>query len=415
MPRLHLTDATVRDLPAPPTRTDFTDDVVPGLALRVSTGGQKTWAMVLKVRGVTRRVTLGRYPGLDLAAARKAARSVLLDRAKGLDPTATRQGARHALTFAQLADAYIEQWARPHKRSWRVDARQLRVFCRPRWQHRTAADVSRADVRELLALVAATRSGVIANRLRACLSKTFNWAVSQGLLEQSPVLGLPKPGKETSRERVLSDDEVRQFWAELLAAETRWLAVPPGRPHPADAFSPTHGLWLRLRLLTGQRGGEIVNLRWADVDLARQVWTIPGDRYKNGRPHVTPLSRWVCDLLAARRAERPFDDYVLEGGRGLASRTGIGAAFTLPDFVAHDLRRLAATRMAELGVARFVVARVLGHTDAAVTAVYDRYEALAEKRAALDLWAVYVARVLDVDAYAERGTVLAFPGQGVRR
>ncbi len=394
MPRLHFTDATVRDLPAPAVRTDYFDDVVTGLVLRVTPRGRKVWGLVCKVRGTTRRIVLDGYPKLLLADARKAARAALLERAKGDDPTAARQGKRHALTFDALADLYLDRYAKVRKKSWRQDARQLRVFCRGRWRHKLAGEVSRADVRELLAEVTARRSLVIANRLRACLSKVFTWAAAEGYLEASPVAGLPKAGREAPRERVLSDDELRQVWADVAAAEARYLATPPRTKYPDTALSPTLALWVRLRILTGQRGGELAALRWSDVDFTRTLWEVPGARFKSGRGHVVPFSPWVERLLVARRAERPDDDYVLEGGRGVAARAGIGPAFTVRDFQPHDLRRTCATGLARLGVPRFLIARVLGHTDASVTGIYDRFEYLDEKRDALTKWAAHVARVV---------------------
>ena len=415
MPKLHLTDAVVRDLPAPTTRTDYFDDVVTGLSLRVTPAGHKSWAFVYKRAGRTHRVTLDGYPAMELAGARKAARARRIAVASGAHPAADRRAERLALTFGDLAQRYVERYARPHKKSWRQDARQLRVFALPRWKARPAAEITRGDVRDLLADVATTRSGVIANRLRACLSKVFAWAVAEGLLQTHPAAGLPPAAKETSRERVLTDDELGRVWAEIAAAEARWRATPPRTPYPADALSPTVGLWLRLRVLTGQRGGEVAALRWRDVDLERAIWEVPGSRYKSGRPHVVPLSPWVLALLRARRDAHPDDDYVLEGGRGRAARSGVGPAFSVPDFEPHDLRRTMATRLAQLGVSRFIIARVLGHSDASVTGIYDRFEYLADKRDALDRWAVYVARLVGEDMYADRGRVLEFPQAAGRR
>ena len=338
--------------------------MVTGLVLRVTPAGRKVWGMVVKVRGTTRRLTLGGSPAMLVADARKAARVALIERATGEDPAANRQGRRDALSFEQLADDYLEQYAKPRKKSWRQDARQLRVFCRLRWRHRLAAEVTRQDVRELLTEVATGRSGLIANRLRACLSKVFAWAAAQGVIDASPVLGLPKPGREVSRDRVLTDAELVQVWRDLDAAEARYHPPAPGRVVVAGALSPALALWIRLRLLTAQRGGELVGLRWADVRFDEQVWEVAADRYKSGHGHIVPLAPWVLALLTARRAAHPDDDYVLEGGRGYAARSGIGKVFTVAAFKPHDLRRTAATGMARLGVQRFVIARVLGHADA---------------------------------------------------
>lgn len=394
MPTVHLTDAVVRDLAAPSTRTDYFDDIVTGLCLRVTPRGHRSWSVLYRAAGRQRRLTLKPYPTLLLADARKAAREALRGVSIGRNPQQDKAEAKHARTFDDLADLYIERYAKPRKRSWMVDARQLRVFCRPRWGTWPAAGITRAQVRDLLVDVRADRSGVIANRLQACLSKLFSWAVSEGYVEDHPVRGLTKSAEEKARDRVLTDDELARVWQELKAAEQRWVTTPKELARPHNALSPDVAFWLRLRLLTAQRGGEVADLRWADVDLSRAQWEIPASRYKNGRPHVCPLPPWALALLAARRAARPHDTYVCEGGRGLAARSGVGHAFTVENFHAHDLRRTAATRMAQAGVTAFVVARVLGHTDRSVTGIYNRHDYLGDKLHALTLWQQHVATVV---------------------
>jgi hypothetical protein len=135
MPVLHFTDAEARDLPAPPTRIDYFDDVVTGLCLRVTPRGHKSWSVKYRIGRRVRRLTFNGFPTLLVADARKAARDALREVAQGKDPASAKRTAIEALTFGQLAERYIERYAKPHKRSWRADARQLRVFCRRPWGH----------------------------------------------------------------------------------------------------------------------------------------------------------------------------------------------------------------------------------------------------------------------------------------
>ena len=131
VPTLHLSDALVRDLPAPSARTDYFDDVVTGLCLRVTPSGVKSWAVLYRFGGRLRRLTLKRYPTFLLADARKGARQALIEVGIGRDPASAKSDARSARTFNDLADLYIERYARARKKSWKDDARQLRVFCVP--------------------------------------------------------------------------------------------------------------------------------------------------------------------------------------------------------------------------------------------------------------------------------------------
>jgi integrase len=265
------------------------------------------------------------------------------------DPQAAKKARRSADTFDVLAERYIEDYAKPHKATWDEDARQIRTMCLPRWKGKAAVDITRADVRELLRDVAKKRGGVTANRLRALLSKLFRWAVSQDYLPANPASELPKLAKETGRERVLTHDEIRDFWQKADEAE-----------------NPAIGLWLKLRLLTGQRGESLLGMKWADVDLDAGLWEVPAAAMKARNPHVVPLSPTACELLktATERHPEKLPTYVLAGGRARRLRLGVTDLVGLEDFQPRDLRRTCATGMARAGAQRFIVARVLGHVEA---------------------------------------------------
>jgi integrase len=387
MPTVRLTAKNVKTLSATGTQTDYFDAAanVPGFGLRVSAAGARTWFLMYREpNGRQVRHKIGTLPLMGLEKARMTARTALRGvQVKGSDPAAATRARRSAESFDKLADRFIEDYAKPHKRSWREDARQIRSMCLPRWKGRAAADITRADVRDLLGAVARSRGGITANRLRALLSKLFRWAVSQDYIPANPAADLPRLAKETPRARVLTDDELRALWARLDAAE-------------ADDDLPAGVvLWLRLRLLTAQRGGSVARMKWADLDFERKVWEIPGTDMKAAHEHVVPLSPQVITLLKERRkAVSDGSIYVLEGGRSRRQRLGVTDAIGLEDFTPHDLRRTAATGMARAGVQGFIVARVLGHVDRSLTDVHDRYEYLSEKRWALDTWARKVMAVL---------------------
>lgn len=415
MPIIRLSARTLLTLPAGRTgRTDYFDAAghVPGFGLRVSSS-RRTWFLMYRANGRQTRHTLGTVPPMGLAAAREAARNALLGvQVDEADPAAAKRARRTADTFGTLAQRFVDDYAKPHKRSWRDDARQLRTMVLPKWEHHVAGEITRANVRDLLGAVARTRGGVTANRLRSLLSKLFRWAASQDYLEANPAADLPKLTRETSRERVLTDAEILALWQRLDALEAAWRRRDD-EADEADAepcIPPGVALWLRLRLLTGQRGGSVGAMKWADLDLdKRRVWEIPAADMKAGHPHVVPLAPWVCELLKARRAQaRDEAVYVLDGGRARHVRAGVTALVGLEDFTAHDLRRTAATGMARAGIARFVIARVLGHVDRSVTGIYDRFEYLDEKRIALESWARTVTAIVtgktgaDVVPFAKR-------------
>jgi integrase len=386
MPTVKLTARSLGTLRATGVQTDYFDAAanIPGFGLRVSAAGGRTWFLMYREPdGRQVRHKIGTHPPMGLEAARTAAHTALLSvQVRASDPAAKR-ARRNAESFDTLADRFIEDYAKPHKRSWREDARQIRSMCLPRWKGRAAAGITRGDVRDLLGAVARSRGGITANRLRALLSKLFRWAVSQDYIPADPASDLPKLAKETTRARVLTDDELRALWARLDAVETE------------DSLPAGVVLWLRLRLLTAQRGGSVARMKWADIDVERKVWEVPASDTNAATEHLVPLSPQVIALLKERRKAVSDDSiYVLEGGRSRRQRLGVTDAIGLEDFKPHDLRRTAATGMARAGVQRFIVARVLGHVDRSVTGVYDRHEYLSEKRWALDTWARKVMAVL---------------------
>lgn len=351
-----------------------------GFGLRVSPAGRKTFIVRYRVAGRRRRLSLGTYPAVTLADARRRARQVLGEVASGRDPGQVRQDTRAAGTFGDLAQLYLDKHARAKKRSWRQDRRIICKELLPLWKTTGAREVRRRDVRELLEAIAERPAPIMANRVLALVRKIFNFAIAREIVEFNPCAQLERPGKERQRDRVLTDDEIRTLWRSLDREQ----------PEMAAAF--------RLRLVTAQRGGEVCNMRWGDVDLGSRWWTIPGSDTKNGLPHRVPLSELAVDILAAvrsrtsRRAADPA--YVLAGARGKRQRSEAGARLGLLDFRGHDLRRTAASRMASAGIQRLVIGKVLNHVEPGVTAVYDRHAYDAEKRAAVDGWSRDLVAIL---------------------
>jgi integrase len=170
-------------------------------------------------------------------------------------------------------------------------------------------------------------------------------------------------------------------------------------------LTPATAQAFQVQLLTAQRPGEVRSMRWSDVDLDVGWWSIPPAVAKNGRPHRVPLTKEVVEILERRR-EQAKDGaiFVFENRRGAGSiaHRGKKAASILCrglsfEFRAHDLRRTAATRMAETGVPRDHIAKVLNHVEGgpAATRVYDRYAYDAEKRQALDRWAQRLRAIIE--------------------
>lgn len=396
----------------PCQRVEVFDTLTPGLGVRVGER-TKTWIVFYRVRGKLRRQTIGRYPAVSLASAREQAATAIKAADVGVDLAAQQAAAAEAAardTFGALAELFLERHAKKRKRTWTEDQRILNRDLLPVWRDTPVRALTRRAIREHIDAIA-DRAPTMANRVLALTSTILNFGLDREWLDANPAARLRKPGQETARERVLTDAEIRQLWQALAAAETAYRAldgrvtvarlgddVPLVRPMLAD--------WLRLRLLTAQRGGEVIRMQWRELSKVdgRRVWTIPADVAKNGRAHAVPLSPAAVAILARRRRDVArgvswvFPNELDRGpAKDRAKKVALSAFLPgASDVRGHDLRRTAASGLARLGVARETIAFVLNHVDRGprATAVYDRFDRLPEKRAALDRWAREVERII---------------------
>src|SRR5215213_3444014 len=361
MPRLSLTSKLVDNAPLPRDRksVEYFDHRMPGLVLRVSSRGTKSWNAIYRHQGRARRLTIGRYPIITLDDARARARDALCEVSRGVDPANT-----SASTFADLASLFIAGHVSKLSRARQVE-RLIERELIPVWGARKLDAITGRDVAILVADVA-ERAPVLANRVLSTSRRLFGWAIGQGLIQANPCDRIERPTTERGRERVLSTSEIRCLW---------------------HAFDPAWGTLFRLCLLTAQRVGEVLTMRWADIN--GDWWSVT--TAKNGLSHRVPLSPQTLQVLrgAPRRGEYVFcspraPERPLRGYRKAFKRACalVGVVAARP----HDLRRTAARMMTSMGVSRIVVGHILNNAERGVTAVYDRYSYDAEKRAALNLW-----------------------------
>lgn len=387
MPTQNLTHRLLRSLTAKATRrVVYHDQALPDFGVRVSKSGRCSYFVRYRNhRGERRWETLGTYPTLPLADARKLARATLVEVAKGGDPVLEERVRREAETVEDFATVYLERHAKVSKRSWKEDQRQLKRDVLPAIGNFPVAEVRRQDLIRIIDRIADRGAGVQANRTAALLSKFFAFARDRGLIELSPAQALPPATQESSRDRVLDADEIRAVWG----------ALEHERPGVASSF--------RLVLLTAQRPGEVLGMRRSDLD--GMWWTLSASATKSGRAHRVPLSQVAQDVLKttlSASADKKPSIYVFPSPRGggpvrWLSHASIRIRRRIPDvphWIPHDLRRTAATHMAQLGVSRFIIGRILNHTDPSVTSVYERHDYDAEKAQALGAWGERVEEIL---------------------
>ena len=393
---MKLKAATVETLQATDKRQEIPDDLCTGLYLVVQPTGKKSWQVRYRHGGVHRRMTLASFPTLTLAAARVRAREVMAAASEGRDPAevVTAAKAPKPDDDRDKIKTLIGQYDKRHLKGLKsgdVVRRELDRFVVKEWGERDIHSITKRDVIDLLDGIADSGRVVTANRVRAYLNKFLNWAVERDILPLSPATGVKPVAKEASRDRVLTDDEIRWFWQACEAEGFPW--GPLGK----------------VLLLTGQRLNEAAQI--TDGEIRGDLWHLSADRTKNGRAHDVPLSDAVQEVLGAvERIEgkpgfiftttgtTPVSGFfkarahLAEAMERLAAKER-GEAVEIPRWTFHDLRRTAATGMARLGIPVRVTEAVLNHisgTGGGIVAVYQRHDYADEKRQALEAWGRFV-------------------------
>jgi integrase len=318
-------------------RYEVRDLLLPGFGVRVSVNGKKSWFAVGRVRGRQVRHTIGNYPIVTLSEAREAARLILKDIQLGLyAPPKADPEVKQLPSLGEIVIQFIEIYAKPKNRGWKAVQATFRKFST--LNDRPIAEITRADVVKVLDGIAARGAPIAANRAMSAIKKLFAWSLDRGVISVHPLVGLKKPGTERSRDRVLTDVELKSFW------------------HATGDLGFPFGPAFQLMALTGQRRGEVVGMRWSQLNIDQAAWTIPAEIAKNGRAHEVPLSATALDII--RALPRFVSSDLVFTTTGASPISGFGRAKDRLDFLMearewrlHDLRRTVASGMARLGVA----------------------------------------------------------------
>jgi integrase len=420
------------------------DDAQRGLAVRVTASGSRTYLCQYTLHGQKWRVPLGACSALSLSSAREAAAAIMGDVAKGRNPAAERKEAAAAERAKRTRDrltlrVLIDDWNRLHlaarRPSYAAEAVRALHYAFSDALDSAAEDLDRAAV--VRALDALTRrrarkngsgtdkaqGAAMTGRTAAYGRAAFAWAVKRGAVHANPFANLPVAKNIAKRERVLNDYEIAELW------------------RAAGKAAAPYGVIVRLLILTGQRRGEVAGMNWREIADDLATWTMPGERTKNGAPHMVPLSAPARDLLRgllpehegdARRAiedrrakgllalpgalgtafagwskaKAALDKAVVDARAKAAAKAGTSAAPLVPWSV-HDLRRTVATGLQRLGVRLEVTEAVLNHISGSrggIIGVYQRHDWAAEKRAALGAWAAHVLAA--TEARSQAGNVV---------
>jgi hypothetical protein len=272
---MKLTDFVVARVKPPAAgRIEIWDSVLPSFGLRVSEKGTKSWMVMVHVRGAPagkRRVTLGRYPVLSLAKARERARHIFEAVFDGIDPAATPAAVRPPTpAFEVIAEQFITRYAKPKNRGWKRQQADLKREFTPDWGKKPIDTITRRDVLDVLDRISDRASPQRANRQLALIRKFFSWCLERGILETSPAANIKPPGREASRDRVLSDSEIRSVWICCDA-----LGHPFGRSSSCSSSMRSVSQLTQARLWGDWRYSRLDRIRPKTADLITRQSGLP--------------------------------------------------------------------------------------------------------------------------------------------
>lgn len=412
MPRKNstqMTDPGIKKLRKAPRgkRIEKFDAIAPGLSLRITDKGAKSWSVYYRLAGKHQRLTIGSWPMVGVAEAREQAGEIKDQAKAGVDPKMAR--ARSAAeaqvatskTFESIAESYIKRECSKLKRGQEYEAAIRRELV-PRWGSYLVTDLRRLHLTELTdELLDANKPGA-AHRAHEIAKRIFAWAVERGEVELSPFATAKPPVAKIKRDRVLKPGEIEALWS-------TW-----------DAMGYPFGPLCKTLLLTAQRLREVAMMEWSEIDLDNALWVVPGQRTKNGLEMEVPISSLAMEIIgnlprftsgnfvfSTTGGARPvsgfskmkarIDALTLETRQKEAERNDgdPGAVKSLKPWRLHDLRRTARTGLAELGVPEIVAEKVLNHSPRSVLVqTYNQYPYTTEKRDALERWAQKVREII---------------------
>ncbi len=368
------------------------DTELHGFLLRVEPSGSRSYYLEYRnAEGRRLRYRIGGYPGLDPDQARKLGKIAAGDVASGIDIQARKKEQRNDQELARrqtlrvFVNEQYEPWALAHLKSAVPLMERLRADFQA-WLDKPMGSLNRWLIegwrkKELARGVCAVTVNRSVQRLQGALSKAVEW----GVIEMHPFAGL-KPLRTDRRGRVrfLSAEEEQRLREALIARETglreardrfnEWRAIRHKGPLPVrdaefvDYIRPA----VLLAMNTGLRRGELLGLKWTDIDLSAKLLTVVSANSKNGQTRRIPLNREAADVLArwkAQQGREAADGYVFAAQKGerilridAAWRT-LRAAAQLADCRFHDLRHHFASRLVQEGTELNVVRELLGHAD----------------------------------------------------
>lgn len=368
-----------------------------GFGIRVTPNGVKTWIYRYKINGKTDKLTLGHYPTMSLANAKKRFAELSGLRREGYTPKQVieQETQKESNTVARLVTEWYTNYAEKNRRKPRQIKQQLEADIIPLLGHLALEKIQTIDIAKALDKIVARGAPIHANRVLSTIKQAFNYGVSRGNLQYNPASNIRTRdigGIEKPRDRVLSLEEIKKIWHFLDSSENQ--------------MSYQTKCATKIILLTGVRTAELRLATWDEFDLDNSLWTIPAEHCKGGETLKIHLSDQVKDLFISLSQEADGSHVIHgESSNHPLSENALSRAIAriqerigIPKWTAHDLRRTFATHLGEtLRIDPVVIEKCLGHKMPRIMATYNKNEMLPEREDALTKWGKYIINYVTSD------------------
>lgn len=402
---IKFTDLSIKNLKVNGRETFYCEGL-DGFGIRVTPKGTKTWVLLYRLDGQKpQRYTIGHYPRISLAEARKKYGLALSKIEQGIDPNMEAQEIQkkreQEIVIDELIPLYIDYCKIRNEKRWKEKERALKRDASPTIGKMKVTDVSFREVSRIVNAVFTERNSVEgAKHLLSYLRTMFKYAKNGlGLIEVNPCADLESPKRRVKKQpRFLSPREIYLFWNNIDKA----------------SMSDVIKLGMKFMLCTLQRGIEVRTLEWSEINREDKTWIIPAEKAKNGTAHLVPLNDLAMGILDQIHPKTGHSKYVFgytpiwkinpdakaelsplgETAFNHSSRVNFECYGIDSHFTPHELRKTGATTLTSMSFSREIVKKLLNHKPNDVTAVYDLFDYFEEKRAGMEVMNFVLNKIL---------------------
>lgn len=366
-----------------------------GLFVEVMPGGKVVWRMRYRLAGRQEKVTIGEYPAISLAEARRQREEFKAMIARGESPMKAKAQVKAAVRDPDLVEPFAWRWFSEIVEKTNENPRNIKRVLEkdviPALGRKRLTEVTVSDVLAITDKIKARGADNMALATRNIMKRMFAYGIAREKMGFNPAAAVEARyiAIAKSRDVALTPDEIGKLLRGIYASNMRRM----------------HKLALHLLILCMVRKSELIEAQWSEFDLKKGEWSIPGERMKKDRPHIVYLPLQAVAMLEELKVLACGSDWVMPSRGDLKkpiSKSTLNQAvraldLDVRDFVLHDFRRTASTHLHEAEFVSDVIEKALAHEQGGVRGIYNRAQYAEQRKEMLQWWANFV------DAQIEEG------------